>query len=102
MSDRDRTLAALCDTLVPGDGQRLPAASALDVPARLRAELVALNRPALVKELDQLLDAMDSPVMNAVLTGRAVRFSSLSQPQREGYLQRWAASRLPLKRRAFQ
>jgi choline dehydrogenase-like flavoprotein len=102
MSDSDRTLAAACDTFVPGDGGHLPAASALGVPARLRAELVALNRPSLVKELDQLLDVLDSPIMNAILAGRPVRFSSLSQPQREGYLQRWAASRLPLKRRAFQ
>lgn len=102
MSDRDRTLAAVCDTFVPGDGKGLLAASSLGVPARLRAELVALNRPALVKELDQLLDVMDSPAMNLVLTGRPVRFSSLSQAQREGYLQRWAASSLPVKRRAFQ
>lgn len=102
MSKRDRVLSALCDTFVPGDGHELQAASALGVPARLRSELIALNRPALVGELDRLLDVVESPLMNAALTGRPVRFSSLNQAEREQYLQRWAASPLPLKRRAFQ
>lgn len=102
MSDRDRALAAICDTLVPGDGAALPSASALGVPARLRAEIAALGRPAQVAELDRLLDTVESPVLNLVLSGRPVRFSSLTQDQREAYLRGWAASRLPLKRRAFQ
>src|SRR5919109_1212028 len=102
MSDRDRALAAICDTLVPGDGAGFPSASALGVPARLRSEIAALDRPALVAELDRLLDTVESPVLNLLLSGRPVRFSSLTQEQREAYLQRWAASPLPLKRRAFQ
>jgi choline dehydrogenase-like flavoprotein len=56
----------------------------------------------LVAELDRLLDTVESPILNLVLSGRPVRFSSLTQEQREAYLQRWAASPLPLKRRAFQ
>ncbi|MDQ6714430.1 MAG: GMC family oxidoreductase N-terminal domain-containing protein [Candidatus Dormibacteraeota bacterium] len=102
MTSRDRALAAVCDTFVPGDQDRLPSASALGVPQRLRSEIEALHQPALLREFDRLLDTIDSPVLNAVLSGRAVRFSSLSREQREDYLRRWAGSRLPLKRRAFQ
>lgn len=102
MSDRDRALTAICDTLVPGDGAALPSASALGVPARIRAEIAALDRPADLAELDRLLDTLESPLLNLVLNGRPVRFSSLTQDQREAYLRRWAASPLPLKRRAFQ
>ena len=101
MSDRDRTLAALCDVFVPAVGD-LPSASGLGVDRVLRSEVTALGRPALVAELDQLLDTIESPVLNLALTGRAIRFTSLAQADREEYLKRWAASPLPLKRRAFQ
>ncbi len=101
MRDRGATLAALCDTFVPGGGT-LPSASALGVPGVLRAEVAALGRPALVAELDRLLDTLDSPALNLALTGRAVRFSALERHAREAYLLRWAASPLALKRRAFQ
>jgi hypothetical protein len=42
---REQALAAVCDTFVPG-GDGLPSASALGVPARLRAEVESLGRPA--------------------------------------------------------
>ena len=101
MAERGRTLAALCDAFVPAAGD-LPSASALGVDRVLRSEVAALGRPALVAELDQLLDTIESPVLNLALSGRAVRFTALSQAQREEYLKRWAASPLALKRRAFQ
>jgi len=99
--DRARALAALCDTFVPGDGT-LPSASALGIPRIMRSEVEALGRPALVAELDQLLDTIESPLLNTALTGRPVRFSSLVAGEREAYLKRWATSPLALKRRAFQ
>src|SRR5947209_16028524 len=92
MTDRSHTLAAICDTFVPGDGNALPSASSLGTAHRLRSELEALGRPALIAELDRLLDTVDSPVMNAALTGRPLRFTSLDQAQRAEYLRRWAAS----------
>src|SRR2546430_2252113 len=101
MADRARALAAICDSFVPGD-RDLPSSSALGVPRTLRSEVAALGRPALVRELDQLLDTIESPLLNLALTGRAVRFSALPQRERESYLMRWATSPLPLKRRAFQ
>jgi len=99
--DRARALAAICDTFVPG-GDGLPSASALGVPELLRAEVTALGRPALLAELDQLLDTIESPPLNLILTGRPSRFSSLAHHEREAYLKRWATSPLALKRRAFQ
>ena len=97
MADRALTLAAICDSFVPGD-RDLPSAAALGVAGTLRSEVAALARPALVRELDQLLDTIESPLLNLALTGRAVRFSALSQRERESYLMRWATSPLPLKR----
>src|SRR6185295_3163887 len=97
MSDRERTLAAVCDAFVPAIGD-LPSASALGVDRVLRSEVAALGRPALVAELDQLLDTIESPVLNLALTGRAVRFTSLAQADREEYMKHWAASPLALKR----
>jgi len=101
VADRGRALAAICDAFVPAE-EELPSASALGVPATLRHEVEALGRAALVAELDQFLDTIESPALNLALTGRAVRFSRLPQAERESYLQRWATSPLPLKRRAFQ
>ena len=100
-ADRDGALAAVCDAFVPGGGG-LPAASVLGVHRLLRSEVTALGRPALVAELDQFLDTIESPIANLALIGRRVRFSALAQREREDYLKRWAASPVPLKRRAYQ
>lgn len=72
------------------------------MPARLIGEILALDRPALIKELDQVLDLLENPAANLALAGRPLRFSALSQPAREAYLRRWAASPIALKRQAFQ
>ncbi len=101
MTDRRRALAAICDTFVPGDGAELPSASALQAPERLSADVAALG-PAALSELNQLLDLLESPARNALLTGRPVRFSALSREGREAYLRRFAASPMGIKRRAFQ
>ena len=100
-TDRDRALAAVCDAFTGGVGG-LPPASALGVPRLLRAEVEALGRPALVAELDQFLDTIESPLANLALVGRPIRFTALTGSERENYLKRWAASPLPLKRKAFQ
>lgn len=101
MADRMSTLAAICDTFVPGDAT-LPSASALGVPQLIRSELDALGRPSLVSELDLLLRMVENPLASLALVGRPVRFSSLSQEEREGYMKALGASALPLKRVAFQ
>jgi len=98
---RELALAAVCDTFVPG-GDGLPSASALGLPARLRSEVEALGRPALVAELNQLLDTLESPTLNLLLTRQPVRFSALGPAARADFLRGWAASPIPLKRKAFQ
>ncbi len=98
---RLRTLAAICDTFVPG-GDGLPSASALGVPELIRSELDALGRPSLVSELDLLLRLVENPVANLALVGRPVRFSSLDAKARDRYVKTLGASALPLKRLAFQ
>jgi len=101
MADTDRALAAIVDTFVPG-GDGLPSGSELGVPARLRAEVEALGRPALRRQLDFLLRAVEQPAANLVLIGRPVVFSRLGPADREAYLRRLATSPIPLKRTAFQ
>lgn len=101
MTDRLRTLAAICDTFVPGEGA-LPSASALGVPERIRSELAALGRPSLVAELDLLLRLLENPLASLALVGRPVRFSSLDQASREAFLKTLGASRVPVKRTMFQ
>src|SRR5229473_2815414 len=101
IANRNRALAAVCDTFVPG-GSALPSASALGIPARIIGEILALDRPALIKELDQVLDLIENPIANLALAARPTRFSALSQAAREAYLRRWAESPIALKRQAFQ
>lgn len=101
MADRERVLAALCDTFVPGEGE-LPPATALGIPRLLRSEVAALGRPSFVAQLDLLLRLMDSRLANLVLGGGPRRFTDLSPADRERYLRRWAASPIPLKRTAFE
>ncbi len=101
MADLDRALAAIVDTFVPG-GDGLPSGSELGIPARLRAEVEALGRPTLRRQLDLLLRAVDNPAAALVLAGRPAAFSRRSQVDREAYLRRLAVSPIPLKRTAFQ
>jgi choline dehydrogenase-like flavoprotein len=101
MPDRAAALAAIVDAFVPGtDG--LPSASELGIHERFLAEVAALGRPSLERQLGFLLWATESRLGNLALTGRPIRFSRLSASGKEAYLRRMAASPIPLKRTAFQ
>ena len=104
MRAADRTLAAIVDTFVPAaDG--LPAASELGVADRLLAEVDALGRPSLRRQLDLLLLGLSTPVGALALGGAAGGrhgFADLDPAAREAFLQRLAASPIGLKRMAFQ
>ncbi|MGZ6269038.1 MAG: GMC family oxidoreductase N-terminal domain-containing protein [Candidatus Limnocylindrales bacterium] len=87
-------LAALAETFVRGDATRR---------AALAAE--ALDRglaPEQVSQLRLVLRILQSRPANLFLGGRPVAFRDLSMPDRERLLLRWATSRLPLRRSAFQ
>ena len=96
IGDRARaTLVTVCGTFVPE-------ANAGVVADTIVAELGSIGRPKLLDDLALFLGLIESRFVNLVLVGRLVRFSELSQRQREAYLRRWAGSRTPLLRSGFQ
>jgi choline dehydrogenase-like flavoprotein len=89
-----RTLATVAETFVRGDGT---------TRARLAADgLTSAADPAQVKQLRQALRLMESGVVNLALAGRPTPFSAMPLEARERYLLSWGASRLALRRSAFQ
>ena len=88
------TLAELAETFVRGGSLRR---------AGLAAE--ALERaadPAQVRQLRLVLRLLESRPAGLALGGRFATFRDLPPPERERLLLRWATSRLPLRRSAFQ
>jgi GMC oxidoreductase len=107
----ERTLDAVCDTLVPSIPLGTPpedpggllsrAASDLDVAGLLVKALAP--EPAETQALfRQLLRLMGSPVFGLLMTGRPVGFANLPPNLRERALKKMAQSRLPFLRQAFQ
>jgi len=98
---RRKALDAICDTFAPG-GAGTPSASALGVPAAV-ADAVALNpRASERRQVAQLLDLWNSPLLTALGGGGLKHFDELAQEERERVLLSWADSRVPQRRAAFQ
>jgi choline dehydrogenase-like flavoprotein len=96
VGERERsTLARVVETFVPE-------AQARAVADRIFAELEAVGRPKLVRDLVRFLRLIENPLANLAIAGRPRAFSRMSTPRRERYLTRWADSALPLRRSAFQ
>jgi choline dehydrogenase-like flavoprotein len=97
-------MAAIVDTFLPGvDG--LPSASELGVHTRFLAEVDALDRPSLRRELHVLLAALGTGVGTMALGGTPRRpraFPAMDQRARETWLARLATSPIGMKRTAFQ
>ena len=98
-------LASLVDTFVPGAaadayGPEYPAASRAGILEAIDATLSRLPSGQ-QREFATLLRTIESPWMNLVLTGHAVRFSRLPPERRAAYLLSWSRSRLAVKRKAF-
>ncbi|HVF40722.1 MAG TPA: GMC family oxidoreductase N-terminal domain-containing protein [Gemmatimonadaceae bacterium] len=110
LSDSERiTLNALCDALLPSldsdDPVALPhfAANARERGvARRVEEMLAVLRDAERSRFRFFLRAVEQPLMTALQTGRAVRFSALSQPDAEAVLISLAQSRIADLRAGFQ
>jgi len=101
MSSRDQALAAIVDAFVPAhDG--LPSASQMGIHRRLLAEVDALGRPSLRRQLDLLLSVVDTGLGNLLLSGRPSAISAMDQAAREAWLRGLANSPIALKRTAFQ
>ncbi|HET8713169.1 MAG TPA: GMC family oxidoreductase N-terminal domain-containing protein [Gemmatimonadales bacterium] len=77
-----------------------------DAPAelgdRVAQKVASLPRAADRAELDLLLRALESRVLNLLLSGMPRPFTRMSPAQRERCLRGWALSRLPQRRKAFQ
>ncbi|MDE1852894.1 MAG: GMC family oxidoreductase N-terminal domain-containing protein [Thaumarchaeota archaeon] len=101
-----QVLRDVCDTFFPSVEGGSPfyerSASELSVDSMLADAVEHSLQPANAKDFRRILSVVDSPLYNLVLTGRPVRFSTLSPPARERYLQAWRDSPLALKRTAFQ
>lgn len=91
---QQRTLTALCETLIPGVRPELP--------GQIAQALASSGNPADLDQFRQALDLIESPVAGLLLDGRFGRFSALGRPRREAVLRRWAAHPLPMLRQAFQ
>ncbi|HET7029493.1 MAG TPA: NAD(P)-dependent oxidoreductase, partial [Candidatus Limnocylindrales bacterium] len=88
------TLAELAETFVRGGSVRR---STLAADALRRA-----TDPAQLAQLKLVLRLLESRAANLALTGRPVAFRDRTPADREAVLLGWAASRLPLRRSAFQ
>jgi choline dehydrogenase-like flavoprotein len=90
-------LAAVFDTLVPGDDDRGMRR------ARLAAETIsATTDPGEVRLLRLALRSLGWPIANLLLTGRWGRFSRVAHADRERILLRWATHPLARLRTAYQ
>ena len=103
-SERE-SLRLLADTFVPrtGNPQEPLGASASDLGVdRLIAQAIEEFQPQDVqKQFRSLLRAVNNPLLNLLLSGRALRFRKLPPEEREAYLREWARSRFGVKRRGY-
>jgi choline dehydrogenase-like flavoprotein len=104
-----RTLRAVCDALAPAafltapaQGESTPAASDLGVDRWIEAALASVMSFREAKAFRRLLRSLDDRLANLLLSGRPVRFRSLTSAGQTKYLQQWRDSRLASKRSGFQ
>ncbi|WP_435768611.1 GMC family oxidoreductase N-terminal domain-containing protein [Nocardioides sp. SYSU DS0651] len=96
-----RAMGLIADTFAPGDAAT-PSATQLG-SHRLALEIAAANpRATEVRQLRGLLDVWDTRGFGVAVTGRARRFSELSQAERERVLLSLSDSRVAQKRALFQ
>lgn len=95
-------LALICDTFAPGDGDRIPSASALGAVEVVEGLAAHNPRAAEFEQLARLLSAWDSRTLGLLLGFGPRRFSRLAQDRREAALIGLSDSRVPQKRALFQ
>lgn len=104
-----RTLAAICDTLIPVTDNTTPHAAINQYHAashRLVERVVAVLERSLSahdqQALKAFLQALEIGAVNGILSGRWRGFSHLSASERERILADWGNSRIFQRRKAFQ
>src|SRR5687768_12992384 len=96
-----RAMGLIADTFATG-GEGVPSPTEVGTH-ELALEIAATNpRAGEVRQLKGLLDLWDTRGMGMALTGRARRFSELSQAERERVLLSLSDSRMGAKRALFQ
>jgi long-chain-alcohol oxidase len=88
-------LRAVAETFVPGG-------ESVRLAEHLSETIAALPHRSDRTDIARLLRLLEQPVVNLLLDGIPRAFSRMSTPQRERYLRRWATSRWPIRRRAYQ
>lgn len=103
------TLALICDTLIPtlhvpedAQGFYRRCASDLDVPHLLAGAIEQVADQGMVSDLGRFLSAIENPLLNAGLMGKAYSFSQMTLDERSRLLFSWETSRFNLRRKAFQ
>lgn len=94
-------LAAVADRVMPGDGDELPSAWALEVPEKVDGVLATVH-PADAAEMGQLLLLLESALAGFVLDGRPRTFTASSPEQQDAALGDWRASRIGVRRTGFR
>jgi len=103
-----RTLAAICETLVPAlDGTAPSPLSAYsahdsDLVTRLEEAYEKITSPEERRDLKLVLRAFEVSAVQGVLAGNWRSFSHMSLDERMRALADWGNSRLALRRKAFQ
>lgn len=88
-------LRAVAETFLPGG-------ESVRLAEHMAETIAALPHRADRNDLRRLLRALESRFVNLLLGGGPRPLSRMSEARRERYLNRWATSRLPLRRKAFQ
>jgi choline dehydrogenase-like flavoprotein len=101
--EQRRVLAAVCEAILPAtesDSDSLE--TLMSTMSRVEHLIASLSEPADRARLLALLSALDSPVVNLVLSGRFGSIAKMDIAARQAVLKTWAHSRFGLRRAGFQ
>ncbi len=105
-----RTLALVCETLVPalqaeeGEDERLFRwdASAFNIPEQFETAVERVTDAATQQQLRLFFNLIENGLFNRLTAGQPEAFSRLTLEERTAVLNAWAGSRFPIARKTFQ
>jgi len=102
-SERRKVLAAVCEAILPATGSGSDSLESLTPTiGRVEQLIASLTDPGDQKRLVALLSALDSSIVNLLLSGRMSSIANMEVADRQAVLKTWAHSRLGLRRAGFQ
>lgn len=111
LTERERrTLALVCETLVPalpaeaGEDERLfgVGASAFNMAEQVETAIERVADDASLQQLRLFFNVIENGLFNRMTTGQPEAFSRLTLDERTAVLCAWAESRFPIARKTFQ